>query len=175
MEQEQRSEVLRFCRVCGVVLEGRRRVMCAECAAFERRRALRRDMQARFCLICGVDLSNPRARYCEQCRRLYTTAAARRLQEQGVVPTQLELEQDAWLQAARRRAQRRCRISGDRIAQLAQLYGRPYNSYGKLRAFIEEFDRLPDERFLKRNQPASVDWQARPEDRAPAVPMKNEE
>ena len=89
-------------------------------------------------------------RFCGECRAAYQEAAARFFRIRGRTPKPTELLfQDERIQQIRLRLRRRCLISGDMMARLALCYDVPYNSYGKLRAYIEEFDQLPPDRFLR--------------------------
>ena len=61
------------------------------------------------------------------------------------------------LAAEKKRLRRRLRLSGAVIDRLAREYGPPYDSYGKLRAYIDAYDRLPPRRCLKKAHPHAVD------------------
>lgn len=66
------------------------------------------------------------------------------------------------IERERQRQGRRLQISGEEINRLAQLYGPPYDSYGKMRAYIDTYDRLPPESCLRAAHPNQVDpyaWQ----------------
>ncbi len=89
-------------------------------------------------------------RFCAECRAAYQEAAARFFRIRGRAPKPAELLfHDERILQIRSRLRRRCLISGDMMARLALCYDVPYNSYGKLRAYIEEFDQLPPDRFLR--------------------------
>ena len=80
---------------------------------------------------------------------MYNSAAVRRAREKGQVPRPEQLLRDPVLRDAIRRAHRRIHPSGEQIAKLAQEYKYPYNSYGRLRAYVEEFDALPGDEYLR--------------------------
>jgi hypothetical protein len=84
-------------------------------------------------------------RFCGKCLVAYQETVGRIFADTGKIP-QLT---DNGLQDLRERLNRRVRLNGEVITRLAEAYDPPYNSYGRLRAYIEEFDRLPPDRFLK--------------------------
>lgn len=145
-QTEKRHSLLRYCRACGIVItDSRHALYCPDCKAAGRKA----QPSTGFCVICGVDMPEGQRKYCPDCKRLYNSAAARRLRESGQAPTESQIAEDPILKEARQRARRRVRLNGDKIALLAHEYQYPYNSYGRLKAYVDAHDALPEPKYLR--------------------------
>ena len=145
------GRLARLCKCCATPIWDRGMQYCPDC-----RKPAERPPKEAACRICGGALRANETQRCARCKAAMTETYQRILQQTGRAPTLRELEGGEMLAALRLKTLRNCRLSGDQIAALARYYDQPYNSYGKLRAYITEFDRLPPERFLKSARPNRV-------------------
>ena len=141
------------CVVCGAPLGRWQRKFCRVCAEEEKLKRNRRSYQRvraqreeyrlahpKCCAKCGQPieedrLKKPGVKYCKTCSwRMY----GYRYEKKPEPP-----EQPQKLETAKARLRRKLQLSGAQIDRLAREYGPPYDSYGKLRAYIEAYDRLP--------------------------------
>lgn len=109
----------------------------------------------RYCQRCGTELTGLRRKWCPECAKmansLWRMAPATR---------------DAYLRRCRDSTIRRAeaakrsgrKLTMEQVAALAKEYDSPYNSYGKLKAYIDRHDSLPPEEFRRGNR-KRVDWQ----------------
>lgn len=148
------SRLARLCKKCGQVILDRGTTLCPDC-----RKPEERPPQEPACKICGGPLRGER-QHCAKCKAAMTSAYHAIVRQNGRAPLLRELEGCEMLAALRIRNLRKCRLSSDMIAKLAWYYDQPYNSYGKLRAYIEEYDQLPPDEFLKSARPNRVDAMA---------------
>lgn len=154
-QERQSNRLARLCKSCATPIWDRGLHYCPDC-----RKPAERPPKEAACRICGGALRANETQRCARCKAAMTETYQRILQQTGRAPTLRELEGGEMLAALRLKTWRNCRLSGDQIAALARYYDQPYNSYGKLRAYITEFDRLPPERFLKSARPNRVDAMA---------------
>lgn len=176
-EQEQ----VKRCALCGAVLEinkhGKKRKYCYACSGTVYKRAWsekQRALHPRPCERCGRQMELRQQKYCRACAEEMKDRKRPTRQDIGTendevcrmpVAPPAAGAADTALGRARKQAARRLRLSGAEIDRLALEYDPPYNSYGKLRAYIDAYDALPPARFLKSAHPNAVDQYARPEDR----------
>jgi uncharacterized Zn finger protein (UPF0148 family) len=144
---------VRQCVICGAPLGKWQRKFCRACAEDEKykrerrsylkereRREAYRLAHPKCCAKCGQPieedrLKKPGVKYCKTCSwRMYGYRYEKKPEPQ---------EPPQKLETAKARLRRKLQLSGAQIDRLAREYGPPYDSYGKLRAYIEAYDRLP--------------------------------
>jgi hypothetical protein len=162
----------RYCGRCGVELDARHFRWCRACSDAVRRersriysqkkRANEVDQRKRvkLCARCGaefVTLQGDRI-YCDECRLLPSDRQRERFR--GVSPGYGGPQADGEGSNPAARLQRAQLITERQLQQLAELYGPPYDSYGKVKAYIREYGKLPPGSCLRSAHPHVVDVQA---------------
>ena len=142
------GRLARLCKTCGTPIWDRGLQYCPDC-----RKPGDRPIREAACRTCGVPLMANETQQCAKCKAVMTETYHRILTQTGRAPTLRELAGSDLLSTLRQQTFRKCRLSGDQIAALAWYYDQPYNSYGKLRAYIDQFDQLPPDEFLKSHRP----------------------
>lgn len=142
------GRLARLCKTCGTPIWDRGMQYCPDC-----RKPGDRPLQEASCRMCGGALRANETQICAKCKAALAETYQRITQQTGRAPTIQELVGDDLISAMRQKTFRRCRLSGDQIAALAWYYDQPYNSYGKLRAYIDQYDQLPPDEFLKSHRP----------------------
>ena len=133
-----RRDALGFCR-CGEILDIGDRALCSRCREG--------DKPDHKCEYCGGKAQNGR-RFCVQCERIYQRTVQKLILKIGEVPHHTEIVDDPLFKATVRQHAKNISIKGEVLVRLAQRYRYPYNSYGRLRAYIDEFGELPPESWL---------------------------
>jgi hypothetical protein len=146
------NRLARLCKTCGTPIWDQGLQYCPDC-----RKPGDRPIREAACRTCGGPLMANETQQCAKCKAVMTETYHRILTQTGRAPTLRELAGSDLLSTLRQQTFRKCRLSGDQIAALAWYYDQPYNSYGKLRAYIEAFDQLPPDEFLKSSRPNRSD------------------
>ena len=109
----------------------------------------------RYCQRCGAELTGLRRKWCPECAEV-----ASKLSSMDKVAREGYLKRcrDGAIKRAQERIRRRMRLTMEQVAALAKEYDSPYNTYGKLKAYIDRNDSLPPEKFRRGNR-KRVDWQ----------------
>ena len=157
-----------------------RQKYCPVCAAERLRESSRRSKrkcyaeqrlrEPRYCVLCGIEITNRTGnrKYCEECaenakgKKSYTRRSKKRSDGTAEMDALCRQAQEKHfpLPTVRptsywKHKDRKCKLTGDEIAFLAKYFDRPYDSYGKLRAYIDTYDALPPDRFLRGTPPAT--------------------
>lgn len=128
------------CEICGKPVAYLRadKKYCPACAKDRAREMARlsklkkRHERPKFCNCCGARLDGEEVRFCRYCKSL--------------TPAQRKAEREK--REAKRTAPKPA-YSVDQLAQLARQYRSPYNSYGKLRAYLGTTGKLPPDGYRR--------------------------